>query len=72
MEGHAGAGFEHSQVFEGLFFDLVQVFWCVFVLDGLDGEMEFAVGLVSVVESVCFRDVAVELFSDSEASLIGP
>lgn len=72
MERYSGTGLQHPQVLEGLLSHFVQVFWRIFVLGGLDSEMELAVGLVGIIETVCFWDVAIELFSDCQAGFVCP
>jgi len=50
----AGCSLYFSQVFINFFSQIVNVFWCVFVLDYFDGKVDFLVEAVAAVILVVF------------------
>ena len=61
VERRARVGLQHPQVLQSLLAHLVDVLGGVFVFGWLHAEVQLAVGLVGLVEAVCFGDVAVQI-----------
>ena len=72
VEGDSWTGFQHAQVLECFLPNFVEVLGSVLVLGGLHSEVQLAVGLIGVVESVSFGDVAIEFLPHGQACFVGP
>jgi hypothetical protein len=57
---------------KSLLADLIEVFGRILVFGRLDSEVEFAVGLVCVVEAISLGNIPIEFLPHSQACFIGP
>ena len=65
MEGYARVGLQHSQMLESFLSYLGEIFRSIFVFTWFYLEVQFTVGLVGLIKTISFGNVALKLLVDN-------